>query len=79
MSNKLWDKKQLAFRDAIKDIRNRQGLKQEQLAKKLKKPQSYISKYENGERKLDFIEVLDICSACNVSVEDFVVLYQSKL
>ena len=56
MSNRLWDKKHKAFRAAIKEIRTNIDFKQTQLAKKLKKPQSFVSKYETGERKLDFVE-----------------------
>lgn len=43
--------------------RQEAGLTQQQLANVLRKPQSYVSKYERGERRLDVIEFLDISSA----------------
>ena len=48
-------------------------------AKKLKKPQSFVSKYETGERKLDFVEVLEICKVCGVSIKEFEKIYTKKL
>ncbi|MBP9222608.1 MAG: helix-turn-helix transcriptional regulator [Verrucomicrobiales bacterium] len=57
------------FRDLLRQIRIDAGLTQVQLAEKLGKPQSYVSKAEMGERRLDFIETLDFCEACNVGVE----------
>ena len=39
------------------------GLTQIDLAKRLKKPQSFIAKYEGGERRIDVIEFLAITRA----------------
>jgi len=39
------------------------GLTQQQVADKLKKPQSFVAKYEKGERRLDVIEFLEIAKA----------------
>ena len=36
---------------------------QDELAKRLKKPQSFVAKTENGERRLDVIEFLQIVDA----------------
>lgn len=41
------------------------GITQQQLSAKLNRPQSFVSKYENGERRLDFIEIIEICNALN--------------
>lgn len=45
--------------------RKKSGITHQQLAKKLGKNQSYISKYENAERRLDIIEVIAISKAIN--------------
>jgi transcriptional regulator with XRE-family HTH domain len=42
-----------------------EGITQEQLAEKLNQPQSFVSKYENCERRLDIIEFVEICRALN--------------
>ena len=36
------------------------GMTQQQLADRLDKPQSFVSKYERGERRLDVVEFLAI-------------------
>lgn len=40
--------------------RKRKGLTQQQLAAQLGEPQNFVSKYENGERRLDLLEVAAI-------------------
>ena len=51
------------FRTLLTDARLRAGLTQASLAKKLGRPQSFVSKFENGERRLDLIEFLDVARA----------------
>ena len=42
------------------------GLTQVQVAERVKRPQSFVSKYENGERQLDVIEFVIVCKAIGI-------------
>jgi transcriptional regulator with XRE-family HTH domain len=57
---------QQAFRDMIIAARKGAGLTQEEVAKRLGKPQSFVAKYEGGERRVDVIEFLEIARALGV-------------
>ena len=46
------------------------GITQQQLAQKLKKPQSFVSKYENCERRLDVVEFLEICRIMDINPQE---------
>ena len=50
------------FQRMLKSARKGRGLTQAQVAKRLGRPQSYVAKYENGERRLDLIEFLDVAN-----------------
>ena len=54
------------FREAMIEARRGSGLSQEALADLLGKPQSFVSKYERGERRLDVIEFLHLCDCLGV-------------
>jgi len=56
----------------LQQVRTDAGLSQEALAKKLAKPQSFVSKYESGARRLDLLELREVCRAMGISVADFV-------
>jgi transcriptional regulator with XRE-family HTH domain len=45
---------------ALSAARDRAGLTQSQLAKLLRKPQSFVSNYERGQRRIDVLELLRI-------------------
>lgn len=45
------------------------GLTQDDLAQKLKKPQSFVAKIEGGERRLDVIELLEITKLLKADIE----------
>jgi transcriptional regulator with XRE-family HTH domain len=46
-----------AFLSRLKQARDEAGLTQVQVAGKLSKPQSFITKCESGERRVDFVEL----------------------
>lgn len=48
---------------ALMQARKEAGLTQIDVAKRLKKPQSFVSKYETGERKLTVGDFLAVCEA----------------
>ena len=54
---------QSAFSELMIKARRNAGLTQHELAKRLHKPQSFIAKYEGGERRLDVVEFLTVCQA----------------
>ncbi|HUT51905.1 MAG TPA: helix-turn-helix transcriptional regulator [bacterium] len=51
------------LRALLVETRRSSGLTQQELARRLKKPQSFVSKYELGERRLDVIEFLQVAAA----------------
>lgn len=59
--------------------RHKAGIRQQALAKKLGKPQSFVAKFEGGERRLDVIEFITIAEAMGVDpVKLFRRLVQAK-
>ncbi|MEI2781221.1 MAG: helix-turn-helix transcriptional regulator [Candidatus Competibacter sp.] len=60
------------FLRLLRQFRERQGLTQEQLAEKLGATQSFISKCERGERRIDALELRAFCLAMGVSMTAFV-------
>ncbi len=57
---------QAAFCELMIKARKAAGLTQHGLARRLKKPQSFIAKYEGGERRIDVVEFLAITRAIGV-------------
>ncbi|MGH8706698.1 MAG: helix-turn-helix domain-containing protein, partial [Burkholderiales bacterium] len=60
------------LRELLRELREAAGLRQVDLADRLKRPQSFISKYEAGEKTLNFLELKEVCQALGVSMVDFV-------
>lgn len=56
----------------LKTIRWEKGLSQKDLATRLSKPQSFVSRVERGERRIDVIELRQYCAALEVPFVDFV-------
>jgi transcriptional regulator with XRE-family HTH domain len=67
------------FLGLLKDIRQKNSVRQVELAMQLGVPQSFISKYESGERRLDILELRQICHLIGISLDDFIHQLEEKL
>ena len=54
------------------EARKDAGLTQVDLAAKLDRPQSFVSKYERGERRLDIVEFLEVADALRIDPAEFI-------
>jgi len=61
------------------EVRERAGLKQSDVAARLGLPASYLSKIENGTRRLDVIELIQIAEAMEVDAAEVVREVQKAL
>ena len=55
------------------------GLRQSDLADKLQVPQSFSSKIESGERRIDLIELREICIALGSNLKEFINEFEKAL
>lgn len=60
------------FLSLVRQMRLDAGLRQADLARKLGEPQSFVSRYESGDRRLDVLELRQICGVLGVSFADFI-------
>jgi transcriptional regulator with XRE-family HTH domain len=56
----------------LREIRVEAGLTQMELAVRIERDQTFVSKYESGQRRLDVLEVREICQAIGITLEGFV-------
>ena len=54
------------------------GLTQVELANRLEKPQSYVSKYERGERRVDVVELIQISKALGIRASEIVMEIETR-
>ena len=71
MPNALHSKRYRRFRVLLTERRKDAGLTQAKLAALLSKPQSYVAKYENGERRLDVVEFVEVAEAIGFDATEF--------
>jgi transcriptional regulator with XRE-family HTH domain len=55
----------------LRDLRKQRNLTQDQLARSMGVKQAFISKYETGERRLDFLDLVGLCDVLGISIVKF--------
>ena len=77
MPKSLRTPRQERLQSLLVDARKAKGMTQADVAKALGKPQSFVAKYENGERRIDVIEFVDIAAALGVVPGDILAHVES--
>ena len=79
VKNTLYRKENLILISILKNSREYRGLTQLELASLLGMDQSYVSKYENFIRKIDCIELFDICNVLELSIQEIFMKIQEEM
>ena len=72
MEKSLFTADYQVLRKLLRKKREAAGLTQIDLASRIEETQSYVSKCERGERRLDLVQLRVFCRAIGVSLADFV-------
>jgi DNA-binding XRE family transcriptional regulator len=72
VAKSIYSARQEKLQQLLRSVREDADLTQTELAQRLQRPQSYVSKYESGERRLDVLELREICGAVSIPFVRFV-------
>ena len=73
------NRKKQQLQELLRELREGAELRQIDIAKRLGRPQSFVSKYESGEKNLDFLEVKEVCEALGIPLVEFVRRFERVL
>jgi len=57
--------------EVVRELRKQRNLTQDELARSMGVKQAFVSKYETGERRLDFLDLVGICDVLGISIVKF--------
>lgn len=63
----------------LRETRQERSITQIELAQRLGETQSFVSKCERGDRRLDLVQLRAFCKALGIGLPDFVAEYERRL
>jgi transcriptional regulator with XRE-family HTH domain len=72
MEKSIYSREYSLFLELLRTTRENEDLTQAEVARRLDQTQSFVSKVERGERRLDIVELRAFCSAMGISFTTFV-------
>jgi transcriptional regulator with XRE-family HTH domain len=79
MQKSIHSARYATFLKVLRETRVRAGLTQELLARRIGETQTFISKCERGERRIDVIELRTFCQAFGLPLKQFVAALERAL
>ncbi|MCT7975008.1 helix-turn-helix domain-containing protein [Laspinema olomoucense] len=79
MEKSIFTQEYLLFLGQLRRARKAAGMTQEQVAGRLRQTQSFVSKCERGERRIDVIELRAYCRAIGISFIEFIEQVESTI
>lgn len=79
MEKSVHTKEYLVFIELLRETRERAKITQVQLAKTLGKSQSFVSKCERGEDRLDIVQLREFCRVLGTTLPRFISKYEKLL
>jgi transcriptional regulator with XRE-family HTH domain len=79
MQKTLISREYRVFLDLLREMRLKAGVTQIELAERLEETQSFVSKCERGERRLDFVEARRWCQCLGASFHSFIDGFENRL
>ena len=71
MKKNIYTKQRTQLVTLLRELRLEAGLTQTELAARIEKDQTLVSKFESGERRLDILEIREICLVLGITFEEF--------
>ena len=79
MEKSIHSDRYAVFLKVLREARDRAGLTQIHLAKKIGETQTFVSKCERGERRIDVIELRTFCRAFGLKLGQFVIMLERAI
>ena len=79
MDKSIYTSEYATMLELLSELRQEAGVTQVELAELLGQSQSFVSKVERGERRLDLIQLRTICRTLGTSLPDFVKRWERRL
>jgi transcriptional regulator with XRE-family HTH domain len=79
MEKSIYSREYAVLLRLLRAARENSGMTQVDLAKKLKLTQSFVSKVERGDRRLDIVQLRTICNALGLTLRQFVEQFEAQI
>ena len=79
MQKSIYSETYAVFLVLLRETREKAGITQVELSEQLGETQSFVSKCERGERRIDIAELREFCAVMDTTMEKFIRQFEKKL